>query len=474
MRSSIAALAAFIVLACLFTTLAAAAATQPAIRLANYNDGEEIRFPVPIIRGQLSDADQTAVTITNTSSNRDTRQMNGLALKGQFKALIELVPGLNQLIIRSGKEELPFTLVYKPQTTPYIVRVVYLTDNIGNTQYQTPIENDPQDYANKLDTAMKIMQSFTAERNYDLNFGRRTFNLELDENGKVKVHVFKQPEPAAFYYAMNDVPWWGRVASELEKTLPTTYAKNVAVAAYTRLDPETGKVRGHTALGGGGLGLFGSGNLFTWPSKLADVQSAFMDTRPIDPKKNFSDSVGRHTFWGAASTTIGATLHEMSHTFGLPHTREPYDIMTRGFDHFNRAFTLVDPPCANNPKTVEFADTKVACFPPISAAALVNSRWFAMDDRSYNDQTRARVDLDEKGETIVIDSDSPVQYVGFDVKGDAVYHIVPAGQKHITITLAEVRQKVKSETFNIRVWDDQGRVYGPNGRLRTLLRGNNR
>ncbi len=457
----------------LLTALVTNAAAQPAIQLSNYNDGEEIRFPVPIIRGRLADAGQTSITLSNTSSNRDTRTMTGLVHKGQFKVLAELLPGENRLIIRSGNHELSFTLRYRPQTSPYFVRAVYLTDNTGDTQYLSPIENDPQDYANKLDTAMKIMQSFTAERNHDLNFGRKTFNLEIDANGKVKVHVFRHSEPAAFYYAMKDVPWWSRVVEELEQTLPTRYAKNVAVAAYTRFDPETGKVRGHTALGGGALALFGSGNLFTWPSSLADVQKAFMDTRPIDPKKTFSDSTGRHTFWGAASTTIGATLHEMSHTFGLPHTREPYDIMTRGFDHFNRAFTFVDPPHAGSSRIVEFPETKIACFPPVSAAALVNSRWLAMDERSYNDRTRARVDLDEQGQTIIIDSDAPMQYIGFDVKGDAVYHIVPAGQKHFAIPLADIRKKLQSQTFNIRVWDDQGRVHGPTGRLRALLRDNN-
>ena len=47
-----------------------------------------------------------------------------------------------------------------------------------------------------------------------------------------------------------------------------------------------------------------------------------MDTTRINPKEFMSDSIFRHTYWGAASTTIGATLHEMGHTFGLPHTND--------------------------------------------------------------------------------------------------------------------------------------------------------
>jgi len=470
MRTHIVAMIASVVAACAMLNSVSAAenvpATGPAIRLVNYKDGEVIRFPVPLIRGVLSDPARMSVQIINTSSARPTRQMTGLAYKGRFKAMTELVPGANKLIIRSGRDELPLTLVYKPQTTPYFVRIVYLTDSSGNAEYQTPVEKDAQDYVGKLDTAMKIMQTFTAERNDDLGFGRTTFNLELDDNGKVKVHVFKQPEPASFYYGMNDVAWWGRVAGELEKAFPMRYAKNVAIASYTRLDGATGKLSGHTALGGGALALFGSGNLFTWPSRLEDVQAAFMDTRPIDPKKFFSDSVGRHTFWGAASTTIGATLHEMSHTVGLPHTREPYDIMTRGFDHFNRAFTFVDAPHAGNRKAVEFKDDEVACFAPISVAALVANRWLAMDARPFRDDAQISVQLDAQKTNILVESESALRYVGFDMQGDGVYHIVPPnGSRQMRIGLADLRQRLKSDDFVVRIIDDQGNYRQQGGLL---------
>ena len=57
---------------------------------------------------------------------------------------------------------------------------------------------------------MKILQTFTAERNNDLGFGRRTFNLELDDQGKVKVHLFKEPHPAEHYYGIDGRPMVGR------------------------------------------------------------------------------------------------------------------------------------------------------------------------------------------------------------------------------------------------------------------------
>jgi hypothetical protein len=428
-----------------------------AIRVANYADGEVIRFPVPIIRGTLADAGTASIAAVNTSSDRGTRQMTGLVHKGRFKVLAELVPGENRLILRAGTAELPLRIIYKPQTTPYYVRCVYLTDSTGDTAFQTPIEDDPQDYAGKLDTAMKIMQTFTAERNWDLGFGRRTFNLEFDETGKVKVHVFKCSEPATFYWAMPDQGWWGRVADELGGRLPARRCKTVAIAAYTRFDPATKKVHGHTALGGGDMALFGSGNLFTWPNRLADVQAAFMDARPIDPAKSFNDSVGRNTFWGAASTTIGATLHELGHTFGLPHTREPTDILSRGFDYFNRAFTFVDPPSGHSKQPVEFPENDAACFAPLSAAALVATRWFAMDEVPPGDRGRTTARLDEAAGKIVVESTRSIRYVGFDRRGDAVWHVSPPeGSRKVEIPLAEVRRRVKSSGVHLRIIDDRG------------------
>lgn len=427
------------------------------IRISNFQDGEVIQYPVPLIRGELADAGRTFVTVVNTSSKRETHELKGLAYKGRFKALTELVPGENRLIIRSGSDELPLKITYRPQTTHYFVRCIYFTDSSGATEYQSPVPNDPQNYAAKLDTAMKVLQTFTAERHHDLGFGRRTFNLELDADGKVKVHLFKGSEPASFYYAMPDGDWWGRTAQEIEKAFPMEHAKNVVIAAFTRLDPATGKLSGHTALGGGWLGLFGSGNLFTWPGSLAQVQPAFMDTRPIDPKQVMSDSVGRHTFWGAASTTMGATLHELAHTFGLPHTREPYDIMTRGFDYLNRAFTFVDPPCAGRAEAVEFKDEEVACFAPISAAALAPSRWFAMTERPFRDGGQITVKADESAKTVVIRADHLIRYIGFDVDGDAAHFVVPAaGQREVSVAVAEVCAKVKADHFHVRAIDDQG------------------
>ena len=52
--------------------------------------------------------------------------------------------------------------------------------------------------------------------------------------------------------------------------------------------------KGHVALGGGGLGLFGSGCLHTWPQNLDQVQERFLDTSPINKKLFMDDSAYRY------------------------------------------------------------------------------------------------------------------------------------------------------------------------------------
>ena len=54
--------------------------------------------------------------------------------------------------------------------------------------------------------------------------------------------------------------------------------------------------KGHVALGGGGLGLFGSGCLHTWPQNLDQVQERFLDTSPINKKLFMDDSAYRYFF----------------------------------------------------------------------------------------------------------------------------------------------------------------------------------
>ncbi len=433
---------------------------QPAISVTNYTNGTTIRYPVPLLRGTLADANETSVKVINTSSNRKTREMEGPAYEGNFKVLTELVGGSNKLIIRAGRGELGLTLNYKPQTNPYVVRVFYLTDKTGNTEYQSPIDNDLQDYRGKLDTAMKLMQTFNAERMNDMDFGRVTFNLEFDADGRVVVHKLRAEEGAEHYHRMDGLKLWSYTGRLISRKLPHPKAKDLVIPAFTRFDPNTGKAYAHTALGGGTLALFGGGNLFTWPSSLSDAQNAFMDTRIIDTKKFFSDSVGRHTFWATASTTIGAALHELGHTFELPHSRHNQDIMTRGFDRFNRVFTLIEPPHAGRKESYEFKESEIAFWAGPSAAWLKFNRWFALDEKDFSERNLTTITMERDSGNIVVTSAHGIGGIVLADKGDA-YADVPIDYNQpaplrVDVPLAKFGRHPAGGRPAIRVIDTQG------------------
>lgn len=421
--------------------------TRSTPEISNHETGSTIRYPVALLRGSCS-GETKEISATNlTSIREDTRTITGAAHEGRFKVLAELVPGENEIEVSDGTgATAKITLTYEPQTNPHYVRVIWMTDRDGDTDYATDQEDDPQNYADKLDAAAKLMQTFTAERMNDIGYGRRTFRLEMDDTtGRVKVHTLAAPEPASHYHQLEGGPWYGEIRKWLNEEYPDPLAKNLVVAAYTRKDPETGKMLAHTALGGGNLGLFGGASVFTWPDSLDDIVPAFLDDTRVDPKHVHDDGNGRHTYWGVASTTIGAYLHEMGHTFGLAHCKDRFGIMTRGFDFLNRAFTFYDPASGRNAEPYPFKEEEVAYFAPISASFVQWSPWLQLDPPLIEDKARPVIRYDEKTGTFQLQSTHPIRWIGY-WSGDSLSNFreyrKDSAPKNLTLQRAEWQKEL--------------------------------
>lgn len=379
------------------------------LKVDNHEDGSTVRYPVILLRGETAEATQSLEIQVGEKKSQIARHKN------RFKALVELKPGKNtiQLSSTAPDQKLDLNITYLPQTNPHYVRLVWLTDSSGETDYATPNDEDPQDYVARLQTAATLMQTFTAEKMHDLGLPRKTFRLERDENGNPIVHTLKGERDAEYYYGLKDRQWWQEIHRWINRLHSDPLAKNMVIAAYTRKDPDTGELQAHTALGGGNLGLFGSASVFSWPTRIEEATKTFLDDSTFDTIRVNDDSAGRSRIWGLASTTIGATLHEMGHTFDLPHCTDRLGIMTRGFDHFNRVFTFQDPVSGVNPKARFFGNRNEAYFSPVSATYLQLSPWFQLD--APPKKGKAPRILFEPNEGVTIKCDNGVAWIGFYV-----------------------------------------------------------
>jgi len=417
------------------------------IKVTNFKDGETIRYTTPLLIGTLADAKADKITVVNESSKRDTREMTGQAYKGRFKAMTDLVEGENKLVLAAGGKSIRFRLTYKPQTNPYIFRAVYITDKTGDTSYDDP-KGAKCDVAGKLGTAMLLMQSFSAEAMNNKGYGRKTFNVELDKNGKCKVFVVKGPqEPDA--WAKNGVN-----DGELMKAVQEQAGKENA--SYLII---LGKGCGYTAVGGGGTALFGGKCIYSWPSSVQEAQAAFMDTTGIDASKFHIDSSAGSVYWGNTTTCIGACLHEVVHTFGVPHSMDDFCVMTRGFDYFGRFFTLVQAPVTAGGAPTEFKSNEEAYFCDVTAANVACAKQFALDARKYAEKGNITIKYDVQKDVIVAEAELGIRFLGLEVPyanpgADFCIKIDPNKPAPKKIILqAKEWERFKGNPFQVRVID---------------------
>ena len=437
---------------------------EGSIAVTNHQPGATVRYSVVLLQG-TAPANCGKLEVKNLSADPQAVPVTVVRHKDQFRALVELKKGKNriQLSAEQNAEPLELELTYQEQTNPYYVRLIWMTDSSGDTSYITPTPDTPQDYESRLRTAALLMQTFTAERMKSQGLGERTFRLEHDAAGQVVVHTWAGQRTMEEYHAMpDDRYWWRDVYDWINREHPDPLAKNVVLAAYTRKDVATGKMLSHTALGGGHLGLFASGSLFSWPTSIATVADTYQDDTRFDSTFVNDDSSYRSTIWGVASTTMGATLHEMGHTFGLPHCTDRYGVMTRGFDHFNRCFTFYDPKSRVNARPVYFAPTEEAYFAPVSASYLRWSPWFQLDEPT---SAKGRPTIKQDASGVTISSFRGIPWVGLMVGGEIHHHLTYDEQqvpKKVTFTYEELDKLVGGKRV------DAIRAITPNGQEASL------
>lgn len=389
-----------------FVLLACSAYAE--ITITNLRDREEIRHPIALLRGTASR--DGVLRSENLDKKRPDNMHESTVAGGHFLHLLELVPGPNRIRLQTENDRKELILVYRPMTTRYRVNVIYVTAEDGSTLYPSPRPDDLQNYLNKLDTAAKLMQTFIAESMNDAGFGRKTFALEFDGRGKVMVHTLRYPARADVLREKGEQELYRLLDGWVGNRFPTLRSKNLVIMGFSGFDPNRTRPLAHASLGGGGMALYSNLSLFAWPDSIRDVERAFLDPTVVDDRKVFPNA-HRRWYWQLASGPIGACLHELGHTWGLPHTRDPLCIMSRGFDHLNRAFI-----------TREVRDNRIiplSARDPVThinlyfALKLAHNRWFQPDALDYRDEGSPLVGhKDREGEQIIIEARHGVAALG--------------------------------------------------------------
>ncbi|XP_043267441.1 putative zinc metalloproteinase YIL108W isoform X2 [Venturia canescens] len=312
------------------------------ITISNLVDGEILTYSLALIRGR-------APSLCSYVSLRGLKNVSSQwpVVGGEFRILVDLSRGSNRLEIEAGSHRKKITLVHEPRTTRLRVTPVYVICSGHEGYFQGPRNEDrsPESAATRIGLGARLLQTLTAEKLREAGHGRKTFQLERDLDGPecLVMHSMLDVDQAR---SMTQRQLWEFIGRELMTgPLASRDRKYMAFLSCTRYrgapNPRTheatlARTQGHAALGGGGLALFGSACLHTWPTCMAQVLPKFLDTTIIDTEQLMDDSNYRGTHGGCLATTLGSVLHELGHTFDLGHTRE--GIMGRGFDYVDRVF----------------------------------------------------------------------------------------------------------------------------------------
>lgn len=276
------------------------------IKIINYRNNDKLNISLPLLIGEVVVSGDSKIVLQNITSNSDS--VTWPVINGKFKALVYLQKGKNEIKIQHKSLSLNLNLTYEPLSSKKFVRLVYIKciDDEGLFQ-APPVENNSVSSAcSRIVLGAQMLQTFTYDKFKEHNLPKKTFRLE-EENSKIICHVFTSSLTLNKAYELNEEQLWSHFAIELMNSdlRVRNDCKFLAFLSFTRYNNHSNKIpsshqeilkmtKGQVALGGGGLALFGSGCLHTWPENVQQVPWRFGDRRKIDRMKFMDDSANRY------------------------------------------------------------------------------------------------------------------------------------------------------------------------------------
>ncbi|CAH1118927.1 unnamed protein product [Phaedon cochleariae] len=321
------------------------------ISVINFTNQDTVTYSIIKLIGNIQNA--TSALCQNNDNNvhliiNNVKVTTNL-VNNKFKFLVELHRGQNRLIINYCCEEKEIVLVYSSPKGYHSVIPLYVICDGHDGNFQAPawMKNTAESACKRISLCSKLLQCVTAEKLNEHGLGRKTFSLESD------CQIFQSRLNYLEVRTMSQAELWENIGREIMKSpIGSDNKKYLAFLSCTRYlgDKYDASMKthedllniteGYVALGGGGLALFGSACLYTWPETFEDIIDRFEDEAPVDRTQFLDDSCYRSTLGACFSTTLGSVLHELFHTFDLGHTED--GIMGRGFDNIYKVFTKSD------------------------------------------------------------------------------------------------------------------------------------
>ena len=294
------------------------------INITNFKNNETVNYPLILIKG----ISNRKVKVYSQNSSFVSKRLN------KFRVLIELVPGNNEILIKSRSGAVLLNIKYEPIDPEKKIVACYFVAKDGDTEYQTIKSVQEFLWKEKIQTALKLMQSFIAEDMYNGGFGRKTFNFLADDNNNPEVKLIKMDLSADVLRSMKQRALYDAFKQRLkkQKKFDRKNYKYIVIPSFTR-----GR-KAHIALGGSYLAAYSSIALQCWPDSMENIEEYIKNNRRL-PRYMYQHD-HRKTLSAQGGGTLGGMLHELGHCFKLKHVGSKLSIMQRGFEKFYAPFFL--------------------------------------------------------------------------------------------------------------------------------------
>jgi len=342
------------------------------ITIENFENGETVRYDLPLLTGTAQGTSDLIIYVNGATTQWSVND-------GRWRAFVSLREGTNHLtLMTKWGGYLSFYLEYLPLANDKTIRLVYLlgSDSAGNFDAPPGVSNALVDAIPRIQLAGRMIQSLTAELFADKGLPRQTFRLLTGADKAPIVETQISPLSVNELRSMDGLQLWFHFVGLMRDIPNRENIIDFAIIADTHFDPSINPTipLAHTALGAFPLALFGGGSIHSWPTTVDKIESRYTDSRPTEPFL-FPEFGRSNQYWSNATTSVGAAMHELGHTFGLGHP-DPGDaanLMNRGFDYLNRAIVTFEPGLG----AIDPASDLMPRWDDSSIAILRDNPWFA-------------------------------------------------------------------------------------------------